>query len=330
MLVLALAATLAEPALPPVPEEPVLRWAAPETCPEAAEVEARLAALLGGPPAPGDVRIDATIERDDAGVHRLKVAVESASGSTRHELSSPRCEELADAVALVAAVALDPLSTVAGTAPPPSPQPKPEPEPEPAEPTPVPVPTPSTKDDDQPPSGKPPARRQKLQVGLRPELALDFGPLPRVAVGGGFALALLGRRWRIELGPVLLAARQAAASSVPEATAEVSLVAGRARGCAALGVAIVEFPLCAGLEIGALRGRGTGTTLEARRDAALWVAGVGGPGIAVVPRRFIAVVAGIDIVVPFYRPAFDIGGELVHRARPVGLRAILGVEVRVP
>src|SRR5688572_2113057 len=266
MLAVAVALALAEPVVPSPPDDDPLRWTAPDDCPSAQHVHERIADYLGGVAPQTDVRVDATVVHEAGEDYRLDVAVVTASGTTRHELASPRCEVLADAVALIAAVALDPIDVAqqieAARVAEPAPAPTPTPTPEPTPPTVAPAPT-------EPPTPLP-KQRPILRYALRPELAMDFGPLPGFAVGGGFALGIFSRGWRVEVGPVLLAPREAASRSVPGATAEVSLVAARARGCGVFGRSLIELPLCGGVELGVLRGRGTGATIDAQREAPLW------------------------------------------------------------
>jgi hypothetical protein len=77
-------------------------------------------------------------------------------------------------------------------------------------------------------------------------------------------------------------------------------------------------------------GRGTGRTQQPRERIQLWSAGLISPGVAFVPRYWLSVFAGVDVVVPFERVAFELGDETVHRASSVGMRGRIGLEVRVP
>jgi hypothetical protein len=332
MLAPAIVLALTQPAVPvPPTDEDAVSFVAPQGCPSADDVRARVTEYLGGTATLVGVRIDARIEARLEGGFALDVTVASPSGTTHHALTAGTCETLAGAVALVAAVALDPVEVAtaieAAQAPP---QPAPEPEPKTADPPPDPPPEPARPKPGPPPPRPEPPKRRPVLFALRPDFAIDFGPLPRLGVGGGFTTTVLGRGWRAEAGMIALAPRSAASSLVSSATASVGLVAGRARGCGVLGRSLVEFPLCGGVEIGALRGVGDGTTVNARSRRALWSAGVIGPAIAVVPRRFIAIIAGVEAVFPFVRPAFELGPETVHRARVAGVRAGLAVEIRVP
>jgi hypothetical protein len=342
MLALLVVASL-QPTVPSAPGDgaPVLRWTAPEGCPNQANVEARITDYLGAMPPPGSAAIDASVVATDDGRLRLTVKVTSGSGATDHALASDRCEVLADAVALIAAVALDPLEVAAAveagrTTPLPEPEPAPPPEdlddPVP-EPDAAPPPAPTENADASLAEPNPGIRRfPRLRLGLRPEFIVDWGALPGVAVGGAFSGALLGQHWRFEAGPVFVAGRSASSSLVSDATALISLTAVDVRGCGVLRSRnrVVEGPLCGGIELGALRGRGTGSTVGPEDRTRLWSAAILAPAVAFVPRYWLSIFVGADVIIPLSRTAFEIGDEEVHRAQSAGVRGRLGVEVRVP
>ncbi len=346
---LLLAAALLQPALPAAPGEdaPTLTWQAPAGCPQASNVEGRISDYLGEMPPPGTAQIRATVTEAGGGKYQLHVSVITATGATEHSLTSARCEVLADAVALVAAIALDPEQVAAAVdagraLPEPEPEPDPEPDPEP-EPEPDPDPDPDPGSNAPPPTddgaasstgeGNPGIRRfPRLRLGLRPEFVVDGGALPVVGLGGGFSGALIGDHWRVEVGPVFMVGRSTGSSLVPEATALVSLIGVDTRGCGVVGSRkrIVEGAFCGGVELGAMRGRGTGSTASPEDRTKLWSAALISPGVAFVPLYWLAIFAGADLVVPFQRLAFEIGDEEIHRARPAGIRGRFGLEVRVP
>jgi len=55
-----------------------------------------------------------------------------------------------------------------------------------------------------------------------------------------------------------------------------------------------------------------------------------GGAIGYSPRPFIAVFAGAEAIVPLVRPRFVINAVEVHKPSPAGVRAVLGLELRVP
>ena len=117
-----------------------LTWEAPTTCPAAADVRESIEGLVETVrhPQPTTVVAEVSAAEDDGWV--LALRVESALVSSHRTLRAESCEELANATAMIAAIAIDPFATTADE---PTKEPKPEPEPEP-EPEPTPEPAPRT------------------------------------------------------------------------------------------------------------------------------------------------------------------------------------------
>ncbi|MFY0533188.1 hypothetical protein [Nannocystis pusilla] len=92
----------------------------------------------------------------------------------------------------------------------------------------------------------------------------------------------------------------------------------------------LEVPLLLGLEAGQLHVRGVRLVGpdEARTP---WFAVVLSPGLAIIPREFIAIVLGLDVLVPVTRPRFVVeDASEIFRPQPIGLRGSLGLEFRFP
>ena len=84
-------------------------WDAPPACPTAADLEARVGALVP----PGEERllvatVDAKVEKE-ALRWRASLEITVPQGRTRREVVGKTCEELTDAVALLVAATLDPV-----------------------------------------------------------------------------------------------------------------------------------------------------------------------------------------------------------------------------
>lgn len=299
-----------------------LRWEAPPDCPDRSKIDADLARFLahGSRADDGPVVIDAKVRRTGDKLE-LALSVHSSAGAIDKTMRADDCKVLASAVALVVAVLLDPAAVVETVerervAPPPPPVvvAPPAPAPAPVEPAPP-----------------PPKERRKLSIQgvARPFVAGSYGPLPHfgVAVGG-----LLGVRigpGRIEVHAIWEAPQTAHASGV-DAGARLDLWAVGPRGCYAPRWRTLEVPVCAGAEIGSMRGDGIGLSVS-RRARATWAAVTGGAALLWVPLRWIAVGGGVDGVVALTRPSFvidDVG--TVHRPRPAGVRIHAGIEVRFP
>jgi hypothetical protein len=181
----------------------------------------------------------------------------------------------------------------------------------------------------------PPAARAAPSIAraviLRISGGLALGATPAVAGGLGGAIGLgLGRRARIEAPIFYTAPTRVRLASAPTAGAAVSLAGAGLRGCGVPGVRRVEVPLCLGVELGSMRAAGFGVD-DGRSPRSLWAALTPGLAVLVVPRPWLALGAWLDVPVGLVRPRFVVGdgGGEVWRAGAAGLRAGLGVEVRI-
>jgi hypothetical protein len=153
--------------------------------------------------------------------------------------------------------------------------------------------------------------------------------LPGAAAGVAVSFAVMFPRARFEaLGSYFLPS-EVHHEDEPEAGAEIQLGAAALRGCPVLRAQRWEFPLCAGVEAGAMVAGGLGVE-KATVKRSLWVAVTAGPGAAWQPARVIALWAQVDAVVPLVRPGFSVGGlgGSLFRAPPAGVQGFLGLEAR--
>ena len=317
-LVLLVSMIAAAPAGPAVE----LVWDAPAGCPDRSKIDADLARFLahGAQHDDAPVVIDARVTKDGE-KFVLTLGVRASAGTIEKTMRADDCKVLASAVALVVAVLLDPTAVVETVerervAPPPVGSP---PIVTPRAPTPKPKPTPKPT----------PESRLDVQGLVRPFVAGSFGPLPRFGVATGGILGVRIGRARIEALAIWDAPQRARASGV-DAGARLDLWAVGPRGCFAPRWRTLEVPVCAGGEIGRIRGRGYGLSVS-RRARATWAAFTAGAALLWVPLRWIAVGGGVDGVVALTRPSFvidDIGR--VHRPRPAGMRIHAGLELRFP
>lgn len=266
-VVLALASTAPEPA-PPLPAAEVrLGWSAPEGCPDAEAIRARIAALTAGrPDGVGTLEIDASVVAQPDG-YALRLATTLRGESGLRELSSTECSTLADTVALVAAISLDPgLATDSpGPDEPPSeptvlePRLVEPPSTPPDEPAAAPVetvdPTRPTKESgprlmDRAP--RVPAPGLLLRGGLGPELGALPGPSAALRMSVGVAWP----RVRLLLAATYLAPRRAEGPGDTAALYQQGSVA--LLGCGRFGRGAWSLPACAGIEAGGLRADGRG------------------------------------------------------------------------
>ncbi len=311
------------PSDPPTAEHPPieLAWTAPPSCPPKAEVERQLAALLGDrdPGAPW-VRVQAEVTSTADGF-AMKLTTETSSGTTTHALASPDCAALANAVALVAAVAADPMAVdreldraaARGDLE----------EDEPKTPPPKPVVA--------PPVEKKP-RLRIARFALRADVLLDYNVVPKIGFGPVITLGIFGPHWRTEVGAIYVAPRRIWIDDLETAGADISMWSLRVRGCGVpVAAAVLEFPICAALEGGQVTGRPLGVGVPTDKDNEAWGAFSLGSSLTWSPRPFVALVLGVDLVVPFTRPEFLVpDGRELHQVGRVGLRSNFGIELRVP
>ncbi|MBK7825831.1 hypothetical protein [Nannocystis sp.] len=334
------------------------------SCPDQAALRGRVAAMLG----PGaiertDLTATASVRAVAAG-WRLELELARAAGSERRTLTDRDCAALADAAALMIAVAIDPLAALAEAPVGPVPQDRaadpvevvvpPPPDPRLELPVPgdrgvVPVPedrllgaVPEVEPAEALPRADVPVPKDRrevsprgLQLGLRAGAGVGFTRiLPRPHATLELGLSLAGRGWRVELNGGFAPPVRATASGEPAIGGVFRLGFGELRGCGvpALLRAPIVFPLCAGLQVGAMYGRGEGSGLKEKLAArSLWLATRLGGALRWRPRDGrVGLWLGLDAIVAITRPSFETaGGVAVHAAARVGGQASVGLELRL-
>lgn len=298
-----------------------------------------------GRPRGGDgvLRADAKVERvGDA----WEVVVRTARGDARGErrIEARSCAELAEATALVLALALQGSSreeatataTTAAEAPAATTAAPAAASPAEAPPPPPPPPASSTVEAPRDPE-RPVAARAKTAEGadglvrfaVSASGALATSTLPSAAAGGVAEVAWTPGRWRLGVVGGLFAAQSGAVASGTSG-ARFQLRSLGARAC----MAVLETPLelgpCAGVALTDVRARGTGMA-EPYETGASWASAEGGLRAGLPLGRMAALVASADLVVPLARPTFVVdGNDLVHRPSAMGTRLALGAELHFP
>lgn len=347
--------TLGPPVQAPEPSAP-LTWEAPPSCPSAESVAASIEQFAPGvleQVDPDRARLRAVVEIDGTG-YAATVTTTSPEARTSRVLQAADCRVIAEAVALMTAVALDPLRSAetiaARTQPPPSERapsepaapnqpepefdPKPEPEPEPErDPPPEPVPTARVNLSD--PAFEAP-RNDRLRAprfAARVFAGGGYGPTDTGYATIGGAVALYGDRWRAQVGAGWSTPRtiRSAADASVGGTFDAWHLA--ARGCFVPTVGArqrLELPLCPGVELGQVRGRGLDELPVALDAEFLWFALGVGQGLWFVPTPRVAVGVDLQLALPTTRGRFLVDSTAVQRIEPVTIRALAGVEVRLP
>jgi hypothetical protein len=358
-------AALAAPAAAEGGAPITLRWQAPEGCPDRAAVEARVAHLLGGAPAATDrtLEADGAVEGIPRGF-RLELKVASGGAESTRVLQSVSCESLADAGALVIALAFDPEAVTAqeikraeaaGGAPagsaPPAPNPAhpggdaahPEGDGDHAHVGPVstaaliriPVPMPLPPPQAPPPAPAPPP--SPFSFGGFLAFSGDAGTLPSVAPGVRAGLSLGIGAFRIEPAFAAWPSSRSALPSLPGAGAELRLLAFALDGCRRLlPWSDADAPAaafgCVGFEIGEIHGAGFGVPMPSS-GGALWAAPKAAVRVELALARWAAITLDVGLAIPVDRKRFVLdlaaGRTVLHEPSPVSGRAGLGLALRL-
>jgi hypothetical protein len=222
----------------PAPLGCQLQWVAPPECPDADRVRADIERLTGrhlDPSLSDGITVTATVGHEAPGhwAVDLVIAHGTADSNERH-VEGGSCREVADAAAVIVAIALDPSHALAAPPPPPPPPP--------ARPSPPPPPLPP------PPPPRIPIRHG---WGVAAIGGIDAAALPSPAPGLGLAGSVFIGDNRFELRAAAWIPQDAAFS--PSSGVHVSLYTGAIRYCRAVAGHVVELSICAAMEIGALR-----------------------------------------------------------------------------
>ena len=305
---------------------------APVECPDAAYVAGRVTELVGREP---EVDVMARIDRGDDG---YELALHFADDHEVRTARDANCRLLADVVALIVAVHMDPVAAARGLGlgapsdPPDPPDENGEEKDDPIAPEPAtaqarvltPAPQRAGESD---PGGRP------VGVALRVASAGGLGALPGFGPGVSGSVAVLPRLSRIELGVRYWSPREVYAQHELELGGRFSLVSAGARACFAAAVARFEFPICGGGWAGAMRGVGIGADIQGPQDSwKPWGTASATAGILWLPIPYVGLTADVEGFLTVYRTAFRLVeiDEVVHRAAGGGLRILAGVELRIP
>ena len=316
-------------------------WEAPDDCPSSEDVRASVEAQLGGSldeVALESWSVQGRVEADRQGGYRLALTITTPDGTHERPLHDPTsCEIVSDSAALLIALALDPeagldeppptttgstaASDTASTEPetqPPEEATKPEPPP--PEPAPMPAPKP------EPPEIE---RDVPLVFAFGIGGGIDWGTLRRVSPIGRANFAWQLPKVRVGASVTSGAAPRFTLPPLSETITLWTWTVGVEAG-PVFRVGPVEFPLIGGLEVGQLV-VWPRELLDPTRQQATWAAVLVTPGIAWVPKPWLALVARVGGTISLVRPSFAVEGvRTLHEPKPFGVRATLGLEFRLP
>jgi hypothetical protein len=213
------------------------------------------------------------------------------TGAGKRELAGRTCAEVAGAAALILALLIDPEADAA-------------PRETPAEP------------------------ERTTWLVLRPELALDTGILPSVAVGPALALGVKLSRLSLELSGTYLPAQDVIRAERDQPVAQVSLLSAALGACYAL-VRSPELGPCLRIEHGRLLAEGQelpGMASHAAPWSALWLGARAGLGLTHRLWATLELAVGLPLLGATF--TVDTVGT-VHQTGDVAGRLRAGVEVRL-
>lgn len=285
-------------------------WQAPAPCPDAGEVSARIERRLGMP-VDGSVHgIAVAIERVPTGfVARIDTRGVTVANQIR-TLISARCDELADAVAVVVAR----LATEAAAH-------------ERA------VRRAAVAEDNRDDELRPAVRASPTSWrdggmwggGLRALALSGVGTLPGVGIGGDLSAFMRRRDAFVELGVSRWASSPSYLVEGAPGRVEVRLDTLALRG----GWSPQRMPIRGwlGVELGEIAGRGV-ALVDSQSASTRWLAGVGGFGVAWPMARLARLVGTFEVAVPLEQTRFILSdGQQIFRPSPAAARCALGIEV---
>lgn len=254
------------------PQRVSLRWNAPDECPDDAQLVRAVEGFLGQPLAESrEQRLSVSVSvQGGRGGFSAKLSFQSPQGSQERFLEHPECSKLAEGVALLAALAIDPervkARQAAAEAPgeaAAAPGVQPEPAPPKAEPPPSPPPAAPVRAD--PPKPAPP--ESPYQGALSAALFIGAGTLPGATPGLATEAGLRVRRFRATLvGRYWLSSSADVAGTAPRSI-ELSLATVGLRACVLPLVGAWSWLACAGADFGDMAGSGQGVDDALTRHA---------------------------------------------------------------
>ena len=301
------------------PSDAALIWQAPDSCPDAAEVRARVARRLGAPidRVVHGVAVDVAIQRDSRGARYIaridlrglrsvsgpvaRAAADAGTDAEIRVLTSARCDELTDAVAVVIArIAAEaaPAGGLGGE---------------------LRAERPAA------PRDAAPAPRPSWGGGLRLIGLSGIGALPGVSVGGELSGYVRARWLLAELAGMTWVRNVSFLRAGGPARIDVGLALAAVR----VGWGPEHLPLRAWLtaELGQLRGEGIGLEdppVGTRR----WLAVGAGFAVAWPMFEHARLVGTIELAAPLQRERFALSdGSELYRPGPVTVRSGFGLEV---
>jgi hypothetical protein len=278
-------------------EAPSIAWDAPAECPDRSALTDAIRAWLdpsGAGSALASVRVEATVRRDED-AWRLDLRLEAPGGAEQQSLVAARCETLVQLVALKVALAAAPTTLLRSL--------------------------------DRARAGAAPEHGATLAI--RGAVGAGLGPLPEPSGFASLAGSVELPGWRLEIAGAAWLPRSVSYPEQPSVGARLLLLTGSVRGCLVPKMGAIDFPICAGAELGVMEGSGFGVA-RVETSEQLWTAALVGPALRWTLGGPTSVWIAADAVLGIERPAFHMRNlEVLYRPEPVTARAWAGLEVRL-
>lgn len=278
-------------------------WQAPASCPDGEDVRARIERRLGSPLEIHGVEVAITRSGTSFVAHVDTRGVTVANQI--RTLTSARCDELADAVAVVVARLASEWRRVE-------------------------QPRVAAVDRDEP--------TQEVTRAVAPEriwgygmhaMALSgIGTVPRVGVGGELSIFVRRKAYFGEIGFARWASQSEYLIDGAPGRVEVGLDVFTTR----IGWSPTGMPLRAwlGAELGSMRGQGAALT-DPQQGRAPWFAVTGGFGVGWPMARYARLIGTFEIAVPTSRVSFMLAESgNIYTSSPLAARCALGLELGLP
>jgi hypothetical protein len=286
--------------------ELTLDYSAPPECAPASSIRSAVARLVSKP-ATEHFHAQVVIEPTPTGyVSRIR----SASSAER-SLPGATCDEVVEATTVILALAMSPKRTPPAAA---------AADPAPTSGAPA---TPGRAD-----AQRSPPERSAPRLALKAGVAGDSSTLPRPAFGISGAIALQGDTWTLQAAAAYFLRQRSSLPEDDDRGGDLALWAVWPSACGAPLGGSARLELCAGPELGQIRGAGFG--ISSPRDAAgLWLALLGAGQLSLgVSTNFRAYATlGVAVRLTPDRPFVLDGIATVHEPSRVSGRAGLGAEV---
>jgi hypothetical protein len=302
-----------------LPQAIAIDWNAPPECPDASEVRAAILAMVGASWArPDALRLaaQANVSKTTAGQFFLRAEVQAGGVTETKSVEAGTCATVADAFALIVALALDPSVGA------------PSPPAEHAAPAGPAAAATGSQARFEPPIVANHRTEPVLRGLLGPLVAGGLGALPFPAYGVGAKLAI-ERTFRWELAAMYWPDRPTTVAVDSSGTvavgARVQLASAQSSFCLVRGA----WSWCIAGEVGAMRAWGTGVP-SFSKGTSWWVAPSVGAGARwkLAPRLALGI--RLDVGVPIFRPSFVVDrvgpSETVQVYRPAPVFAVLRLE----